>query len=158
MKCRLILLALVCSLVARIDSATAQGSARSKAHLAAAHEFLKTIQLDKTFAETIETAVDLQIKQNPMIEPYRDVMLEFFEKYMSWDSLKDDMAQIYVEEFTIQEIEKLSAFYRTAVGKKAALRMPKLMSKGGELGMRRVQEHMFELQEMIEEKAMELEE
>ena len=63
------------------------------------------------------------------------------------------MAQIYVDAFTIQELKELTAFYATPVGKKAALLMPQLVAKGGELGMKRVQDNMAELQLMIAEKS-----
>ena len=97
--------------------------------------------------------IDIQLQQNPAIAPFKQVMLDFFSKYMSWESLKDDIAEIYLEEFSIQELKELTAFYKTPTGQKAALRVPQLMSKGGELGMRRVQEHMPELQEMIAKEA-----
>jgi hypothetical protein len=149
MKYKLLLAALLCSLAVWVNSSAAQEAKSDKAHLAAAHELFQAMQFEKTFAKTIEATVDMQVKANPMIAPYKKVMMEFFSKYMSWSSLKADMAKIYISEFTIQEIRELTAFYRTPVGTKAALRMPELMRKGGDLGMKRVQKHMPELQQMI---------
>jgi len=156
MKCRPILVALVCSLVVCADSAIAQKTDNNKAHLAAAHDLLKTMQSERTFGESIEVMLDLQLKQNPLIAPYRDTMFKFFTKYMSWNSMKDEMAQIYVEAFTIRELRELTAFYKTPVGTKAVLLIPQLMNKGGELGMKRVQEHMHEFQQMIAEESKRL--
>ena len=123
----------------------------SAEHLAAAQELLVSLQLDKTFGPMVEKMVDLQIKQNPVIAPFRKVMLEFFNRYISWESLKDDMAKIYAEEFTIGELKDLAVFYRTPTGRKAAEKLPQLAIKGGELGAQRVQEHMAELNQMIAE-------
>jgi uncharacterized protein len=100
--------------------------------------------------------VDMQIKANAQIAPFRQVMLDFFAKYMSWDAMKDDMAKIYVEEFTLQELKDLTAFYKTPTGQKAALRVPQLMNKGADLGMRRVQDHMPELQKAVQDEAKRL--
>jgi len=153
MRYGVIVLVLVCLLGMRTDFAPAQEKTDADKHLAAAHELLVTMHLDKTFGESLEKMVDLQIKQNPKIAPFRKVMLEFFQKYMSWEGLKDDMAKIYVDEFTLEELNDLITFYKTPTGQKAALRLPQLMTKGGELGMRRVQDHIAELQQMIAEEA-----
>ena len=150
------LVLLACSMLSW--SAMAQESQVDKAQLAAANELFLAMQLEKTFSNSIEMMMDLQIRQNPKIAPFRKVMMDFFSKYMSWDSLKDDMAKIYMAEFTTQELKELTAFYKTPVGVKAALKMPQLMNKGGELGMKRVQEHMTELQKMIADEAKRLEE
>lgn len=127
-------------------------AAPSPESIKAANELLLVMELEKTFSESIEQQVDLQIRQNPMIAPFREVMLEFFKKYMSWASLKDDMAKIYAEAFTVKEIQDLVVFYKTPTGKKAAQKLPELASKGAELGMTRVQKHMPELQNMIQAK------
>ncbi|MBU0550863.1 DUF2059 domain-containing protein [Myxococcota bacterium] len=127
-------------------------AAPDAARLKAAEELLLVMDLEKTFSESIKQQVDLQVRQNPMIAPFREVMLEFFEKYMSWESLKGDMANIYAEAFTVEEIKDLVKFYNTPTGKKASLKLPELASKGAELGMTRVQKHMPELQSMIQKK------
>jgi len=151
MKCKVTQVAVVC-LVAILPITITSGEKEiDKSHTAAAIELLDAMQLDITFEKTIESTVDMQVKGNPAITPYRKVMLDFFSKYMSWSSLKDEMAQIYVDAFTIQELKELTAFYKTPIGKKWALLMPQLMTKGGELGMKRVQDNMAELQMMIAE-------
>lgn len=151
MKCKLTQVVVVCLVVILPIAIKAGEKEVDKSHMVAALELLESMQVEITFEKTIESAVDLQVKQNPSIAPYRKVLLEFFSKYMSWDSLKDEMARIYVDAFTIQELKELTAFYKTPVGRKAALLVPQLMTKGGEMGMKRVQEHMPELQLMIAE-------
>ena len=150
MNQRLTLVALACSLALSLNPAVAQQADGDAAQLAAASELFQTMQLEKTLGEAIEATVDLQIRQNPAIGPYRAVMLAFFTKYMSWNSLKEDVSRIYVASFSTEELRDLAAFYRTPVGAKSALLMPKLMNQGAELGMKRVQEHMPELIESLE--------
>lgn len=143
---------LVCLLAVYPVMTMAEEKVTDKTH-AAAQELLEAMQIDDTFNKTIEASVDMQIQQNPMIAPYREVMLKFFAKYMSWESLKDDVAKIYTDEFTAEELKELTAFYKTPTGTKAALRLPVLMNKGAQLGISRVQEHMGELQQMIQEES-----
>ena len=127
-----------------------------KEKLSAAVELLKTMQLDKTFEKMIVNNVNLQIQRKPMLAPFREVMLQFFSKYMSWDSLKDEMAAIYAAKFTIDELKAITAFYKTPAGRKLALMAPELSKRGAELGAQRVQLHISELQSMIAAKAAEI--
>jgi len=127
-------------------------SAQTKAsndQLAAATELLLAMQLDKTTGPAIENTVDMQIKANPSMARNRKVMLEFLTKHMGWEAIKDEIAQIYAEEFTLQEMKEITAFYRTPNGRRWAERFPQLMLRGGEMGMRRVQAHLPELQALL---------
>ena len=119
-------------------------------------ELLQTMQMDKTCAQMIDASVEMQIKTNPALAPYRSVMQDFLRKYMGWDGIKDEMAKVYMEEFTTVELMDITAFYKTPTGQKLALRLPALMAKGGAIGQQRVQEHMGELQDMIAKKEVEL--
>lgn len=121
----------------------------SAAQLAAAQELLLAMGLDKSFDEMAAKAADMQIRQMPMLASSRQTMLDFFRKYMSWDSIKDDMARVYAENFTESELKELTAFYQTPIGKKLAQRLPELTSRGSEVAMQRVQAHMPELQQAI---------
>jgi hypothetical protein len=74
--------------------------------LAAAVELLQTMHMDTMFSTSINQMLDMQLKQNPQIEKFRPIMLDFFKKYMSWDAMKDDMAKIYAAEFTTDELKE----------------------------------------------------
>jgi len=43
---------------------------------------------------------------------------------LRWESVKEDMISVYTQEFTEQELKKLTAFYQTPVGKKASEKCP----------------------------------
>ncbi len=120
-----------------------------KEKLSAAMELLKVTQLDRTLEKLIVNNVNFQIRQKPMLAPYKKVMLKFFRKYMSWDSLKDEIAAIYVEKFTTDELKEITAFYKTPAGQKLALMAPELSKCGAELGAQKVQAHITELKTMI---------
>ncbi len=128
----------------------AQTQSDAEKHLAAANELLIAMQVDKTYSESMDRIIDLQQKQNPMLEPYRSVFRKFFERYMNWESLKVPIADAYMQEFSTSELIELAAFYRTPLGQKVGLSQPKLIGRTAEIGMQRVQEHLGEFQEMIE--------
>ena len=127
--------------------------ASEQTHRQAAEALLSLMDMDKLMSESIDQMLDMQVKQNPAIGQFKAQMKTFLSKYMSWASMKDDMIKIYTDEFTEQELKELLAFYQTPLGKKTVQKMPKLMAKGAELGQQRVQQHLPELQQAIQEQA-----
>ena len=118
-------------------------------HYKAAEKLLTLMDMETVLRRSIDEMLKAQIAQNPGIAPFEAVMRQFLMKHMSWDSLKADTIEIYMAEFTEKELEELNRFYQTEVGKKMVDKMPTLMGKGAELGAKRVQEHMPELQAAI---------
>ncbi|MDQ6623687.1 MAG: DUF2059 domain-containing protein [Verrucomicrobiota bacterium] len=137
-------LALLTPVVARADEAS---------HRAAAEQLLGLMGMETLLTQSVDQMLAMQVRQNPAIAPYQKEMKDFLGKYMSWASLKDDMVKIYTDEFTEQELKELTAFYQTPLGKKTVQKMPALMAKGAEMGQKRVQEHLPELQAAIAAKA-----
>lgn len=110
---------------------------------------LNTMGLDQALEKTISQMLDVQLQQNPTLAPFKQVMLRFFNKHMSYESLKPEMIAIYSEAFTSTELKEINAFYKTPTGAKTIEKMPELMAKGGQIGAQRVQDNIQELQEMI---------
>jgi uncharacterized protein len=125
--------------------------ADEKSHRAAAEEMLQAANTEQTMQAAIDQVLDVQIKANPELAPVKGVMKKFFAKHLSYAALKDDLIKIHMEQFTETELKEIAAFYRTPAGKKAVEKLPILMQKGSELGMRRVQENAAELKQMIED-------
>ena len=119
----------------------------------AAYELFEAMEMATTYEQTIARMVDVQTKQNPQIAPFKEVMLKFFDKHLGWESMKADMAKIYTDKFTTEELIELKSFYETPIGKKAARLLPELTAEGAALGQKRVQQNMGELQRMIAEEA-----
>ena len=122
-------------------------------HKKAAESVLSLMGMESLLSQSIDQMLAMQVQQNPAIAPYQAQMKTFLSKYMSWASMKDDMAKIYMGEFTEPELNELYKFYQTPVGKKTVQRMPALMAKGAELGQKRMQEHLPELQAAIQSAA-----
>jgi len=128
-------------------------SAQEKTRLDATYELFESMNLAVTFEQTIVQMVDVQIRQEPQIAPFRQVMLDFMKKHMGWEGMKPEMAKLYMDRFTTEEILELKAFYETPLGKKTIRLLPELTAEGAALGQRRVQENIGELQQMIAEEA-----
>lgn len=109
------------------------------------------------FQDSVEQVVEFEIQKNPSLGPYKNTMLEFFEKYMSFDSLKPQFSKIYTDTFTEKEIIEIRQFYETPTGKKTLVETPVLLRKGMEIGQRAVQENLTELTDMIEKEAKRIE-
>jgi len=124
-------------------------------HRKAAESLLGLMDMEKLLGDSIDQMLQIQVQQNPTLAQYQPQMKAFLAKYMSWASLKDEMITIYATEFSEAELKEVTAFYQTPVGKKMVQKMPALMAKGAQLGQKRVQDHLPELQAAITGKGAE---
>ncbi len=125
--------------------------ADKKSHRKAAEDLLQVVGVEKQLQTAIDQMLDVQVKANPAIAPYKETMRSFLMKHMSWSGLKEDLITIYVDAFTEKELKEIKSFYLTPTGKKMARMMPELMSKGMQLGVKRVQDNQSELRQMIQD-------
>ncbi len=77
-------------------------------------------------------------------------MREFFQEYLSYESIKHDIAAMYMESFSAEEMDALADFNKTELGQKAIRLMPDLMARGAQLGVARLQENQSVLAERIQ--------
>lgn len=122
-----------------------------------AETLLNIVGMEEVLEQSIAQMLDIQLQQNPALIPYRTVLMNFFSKHMSYESLKPVMVQMYAEEFTVAELREINRFYATDVGRKTVEKMPTLMAKGAQLGAARVEENIGELEAMIDAEAKRLE-
>jgi uncharacterized protein len=115
-------------------------------HRKAVDSLFALMDMENLLNQSIDQMLAMQVQQNPAIAPFQTQMKAFLSKYMSWASMKDDMAKLYMAEFSESELNELTKFYQTPLGKKTIQKMPALMAKGAEIGQKRVQEHLPELQ------------
>jgi hypothetical protein len=53
-------------------------------------------------------------------DKYINVAKTFIEKYAKWDAFKGKIIQMYAENYTIDELEQMTVFYKTPLGQKMA--------------------------------------
>lgn len=120
---------------------------------AEAEILLDSMDMKIALEQSIEQMLNLQLQQDPALVPYKEVMLKFFSKHMSYESLKPQMIDMYAKAFTASELKDINAFYGTPTGKKTLAKMPELMAQGGQIGAQRIQGNIQELQDMIKEES-----
>ena len=123
-----------------------------------AAKLLDSMGMEQLLEKSMDQMLNVQLQQNPGLEPFKEIISTFLDKYMSYKSLKSDLLQMYAEEFSASELKEINAFYATEVGKKTIQKMPVLMAKGGRLGSSRIQEHIDELQSAIAAESQRLQE
>jgi len=123
--------------------------ANDDGQVAAATQLLDAMNMRVNLERTVEQVTLAEVRKNPKLAPYQGVMLEFMRKYMGYDSLKDDLVQLYSDTFSRTELEELARFYQTPVGKKTIEKLPELTVQGARLGQKKVQAHLGELKDMI---------
>ena len=115
-------------------------------HRAAVEKLFATMNMEKTHSATLENILQQQSRANPAMGMLQGTMREFLNKHMGWAAMKEDLAKIYLEGFTEQELGDLTKFYESPVGKKSIEQMPALMGKGMAIAQERMKEHLPELQ------------
>jgi hypothetical protein len=130
-----------------------QTDKKSNEKLAVAYELFQVMQTEKTLDSATKQMTDLIIQQNQLYAPYRKTIQEFYSKYLRWESLKDDIANIYTEELSLKELNDLVAFYKTPTGQKAIQVFPHLRDKIMELEKQQIQEHVQEFKAMLSAEA-----
>lgn len=128
----------------------------SPARLAAAQEVLRLMDMERQILSGVKTMLDAQLNAAPALQQFRDVMKAWAEKYLTWQVMGDRLARVYAQTFTEPELRDLAAFYRTPIGRKVARVTPSLMQRGADIGAAVAQEHMAELETMIQARAREL--
>lgn len=137
----------VCALLLAFAGAA---NADDKAH-AETEALFEAIDMRVTVDQNVDAIVDAQIKQRPELAPYRNIMQAFFEKYMGYDALKTDLVGLYESTFTTKELREVRRFAETPAGRKVIVQIPMLMRQGADIGAKRAQEHIPELQQMVKD-------
>ncbi|MCO5936850.1 DUF2059 domain-containing protein [Mucilaginibacter sp. RB4R14] len=143
----LIIALLICGAV------KAQTLAITPSHLKAAEDVLLASGAGKQLKENMSAMVTQASANVPEDKKpkFIEIMNTFMGKYMNWDLIKDQMAALYVQEFTEKELKDLATFYRSPLGTKLNQKQPALFQKGAAIGQQAVQSHQAELQQMMQE-------
>jgi hypothetical protein len=112
-------------------------------HRQAAEELMIVSGSEKNFDKGFMVGFNSMMKDNP--PEMQKVGLDFAAKYLSWNSVKEDLIKLHIENFTEQELRDITAFYRTPTGQKSITILPTLFAKGMEIIQSRIADHKDEL-------------
>jgi len=98
----------------------------------------------------VDSVLALQLGQSPDLQAHQDVVREFLERHIGWNSLRDALTDMYLQEFSEQEVNEMNAFYSSPTGQKVIERLPVLVQVRNQLASKRLQENIGELRYEIE--------
>ena len=123
---------------------------------AAVTDLFAALKLQQEVQSMPESMIDGEIARNPGMAPFRDLMVAWLKKYMTWPAMEPQLMQLYASNFTEEELKSMAAFYRSPAGQKAVQKMPEMMQRTAMLGAQLSQPHSEELKSQMSARAEEL--
>jgi hypothetical protein len=155
MKFNLTFFALVGIILLSVTSLKAQTTTDSftPSHLKAAEQYLIATGINTQFEGIIDNMISASSAQIPETQrpTFLKVMRVFMSKYYTWDTLKDSFAKLYASEFSEVELNQLSTFYNSPIGKKIGSKTSLLMQKGMAIGQQTIAVHKPELEQLMKD-------
>ncbi len=122
----------------------------------AAYKLFETLKIKEGIRNALNLSLESRFKRNPAMTPYKEIYKKFFAKYTKWEDMKKDLAKAYASKFTAKEMEELSKFYSSEVGKKSLAILPSLSAFAMKLAQVRIASHVKELNAEVSKRAKEL--
>ena len=124
-------------------------AAGSSSYDQTAEKVLEFAGSKKTLDQTAKTFVNNQLRRNSNLSPYKEMMLQFFEKYVGFEALKKNLVVSMKKEFTEKELNEIVAFYETTSGRKMIEKLPSLIRKELSFGVSEIQKNKKTLEKKI---------
>ena len=124
-------------------------AAGNDSHRQEVETLFRLTHMEQKIKESVQTVTQLQIRQEPALADKQEILTAFLEKYIGWNAIKDDLAAMYLQTFTEEELKAMNAFYITPTGQKVITIVPQLVQERNRLAMQRLQEHIGELREAV---------
>ena len=105
--------------------------------------------MEEKINESVQNVAQLQLRQDPSMAQQQDVLMAFLEKYIGWNAIRNELADMYMQTFTVEELQAMNAFYITTTGQKVITTVPQLVQQRNRMAMQRLQENIGELQAAI---------
>ena len=99
---------------------------------------------------------DIPEAKKPIFNKYMSKMIELITNTVNWDKIKPQMTDLYVSNFSENEINDMLAFYRSPTGKKFVEKMPVIMQKSMEIGQKQSRTMIPKLNRLLEQMKKEL--
>ncbi len=131
-------------------------AASTAASAAAAMELFKAMNLPNNIQDTAAAMIDSEVGRNPGLNPFRETMLNWLKKYMTWDAMVPELTKLYTSTFTDDELKQMAAFYASPAGKKSLEKLPELMQRTAMIGAGLAQPHSEELKAAMTARSEEL--
>ena len=120
-------------------------------HRKAALEMMQTSGVPDMLKRSFDAQLEYEIKAVPELGKYRPQLTEFYKKAFSYKELESDLCALYMKHYTAEELQQLSAFYKTPVGKKMVKVNIQMTSEVAALFQKQAEKKMPELQKLLKE-------
>jgi hypothetical protein len=132
--------------------APALGQTGQNSHEQAAMAFLQAVGMDKIVQQISTALANNLIQSNPPLAAHRDVVMEWSNRYVTWEAAAPELVKTYELAFTEPELREIITFYETPTGQKMAAQLPQLMQGAAAAGGRLAGAHIADLQRMLKER------
>lgn len=112
-------------------------------------------QVDAMFAQTVQQ-MNLTEDKQAEAEKYQQRLNTIMKEELSWDKLKGQFVDVYVDVFSEEELEELVAFYKSPLGQKLIVKMPQLMQESMGLAQKQMQSIIPKIKALSQEMQAEL--
>ncbi|MBQ4480796.1 MAG: DUF2059 domain-containing protein [Victivallales bacterium] len=114
----------------------------------ACYRLFEAMKMEEQFKDAQEQ-IELRLVEE-YGEAEQEVVEDFVHRYVSYEALKEKMAENYLSYFTIEDLKKMETFYRSPTGKKWLRRQGEVESVS-QLVFSTFLERQDELNQMIQE-------
>ena len=128
-------------------------AASSSDSIAAANKLLEEMNLKNVYKNAVENSTKRLVMANPKFKKVEKDIKAFYNKYIGWDSMKNDLAKLYAKYYTASELKDITNFYKTPTGKKVLATMGKLTFEGQKITQGRLRPHLEELKKILDKAA-----
>ena len=129
---------------------TAVSTTKTDAAVAQAKALFKQMNLSNVYKYAVDNATNRLVSINPAFKPIKSKIKAFYEKNIGWNNISDDIAKLYAKHYTVDELKKLTEFYKTPLGQKTLKVSPTLAMEGQKLTQQRLTSHLKELKAMLD--------
>jgi hypothetical protein len=104
----------------------------------------------QTHEQIMEQTLRTMVRGTPMLAGAEPALRAFLAKHMSYAALRADQARVYREAYTDAEVQDLTRFYASDLGRRFLAKMPAVMARSQELATQRMQAQLPELMGIIQ--------
>jgi hypothetical protein len=120
--------------------------------VALAEKLTVAFHVRAAFDQHIQRVVMARIQGQNELVSYKDVLLEFYNKFLGWEAIRPPTVASYIKNFSEEELSQLLAFYSSDLGQKSVSLLPGIASAVLEVGMLEAVKNEELLQEMVNQK------
>ncbi|AJQ93193.1 DUF2059 domain-containing protein [Gynuella sunshinyii] len=106
--------------------------------------------------KNVSKQLDIQPSEQPLFDQYYNDVLTIMKTDFSWEKMQPGFMDIYLREFSEQEIDDLLAFYSTETGQAVLKKMPEVMQASVQLSQTLMQSAMPKIQARVKQLSDEL--